>query len=111
MSEFVQDFIEKMIHEINEKKEEVIKERCLELNIPEPNKDLSLRRFNPFTREVHQGYGELLYFDDGTINGLFIVGFKEITNDFSSSIKGVGFNTTFDTVYTEPEWNRKKRTK
>lgn len=111
MSEFAGDFIEKMINQVNEKKEEVIRQRCLELSIPEPNKNLSLRRFNPFSREVHQGYGELLYFDDGTTNGLFIVGFKEITTDISSGIGGVGFGANFNIVYVEPDWNRKKLTK
>lgn len=99
------DMNNELINSINEKKEAILKERCESLGLPIPNLKTREQRFNPFLLEQHKGFGELYYYNDGTKNGLFIVGFTDlIPPEHFMSTK---IDIKFEVINEEPEWNKK----
>jgi hypothetical protein len=63
-------------------------------------------RFNPFLLEQH-GNTELIYYNDGSENGLFVVGFS-FTEPRFDEINEFKINASFNVIEEEPIWNKLK---
>ena len=78
----LQKLTEDLIDSFIERKEEIIRQALLKKGIdPEVYERNVLERrfrFNPLLIENHAEKGEFIYYNDGTKNGLFIVGFTNI---------------------------------
>ena len=70
------EIISKIVAEINEKKELIIKERLKQLDIEIDYGKESERRFKLFLCEI-KGDEETIYYNDGTITGFRIVTFVQ----------------------------------
>ena len=90
-----EEIIAKMAKEINEKKELVIRERLREiLGIEiDPQEELK-RRFKRLSR-VRQYNEEIIYFDDGSIDGKRIVTFVRKYIPFNPETLSVGYEETY----------------
>lgn len=73
---------EYLIDSFLERKEEIVRQALLKKGIdPEVYERNILERrtrFNPLLIEKHEGKGEFIYYNNGTANGLFIIGFGDI---------------------------------
>lgn len=101
-------FYEQLAKELSSKKENLIKDRLIELGInpDEYEKDIiyGRRRFNPILLEVHEGFGELLYYNNNSLNGLFIIGFSEMQfPEFDSETTSHRLSASFNVIDEEPE--------
>lgn len=121
MDDLFRKATEHLIDGLNHKKEYVIKQRIIELGIdPEIYNDLMGRkkfRFNPFVLEDHyeRGY-QLLYYNDGSENGLFVVGFQSLnlnddsmTSNFFKHEKPLTMSLSLNYFFEEPTWNKLPR--
>lgn len=106
----IQEATEKLISDFNAKKDQIVKDRIKELGIDvEIYEDLLKQkkiRFNPFLREQHANGYELLYFNDGSANGLFIIGFCGLDFGDPSELK---MSISMHHFTEEPEWNKLPR--
>jgi len=102
----MENLISEIIKSINDKKEAYLIEACKKLNLPIPEFSILEQRFNPYLKEDHQGFGELYYYNDGTKNGKFIIGFTEFKEPDYFSDNPITLN--WDVITEEPEWNKKK---
>jgi len=89
---FMQEVTEKLIKEIQEKRETIIKEKLkeivgIEIDIKEEQK----RRFKMLTVE-YRGKEEIIYFNDGSMGGLRIVTF--VRNDILPDFNDVTYRIT-----------------
>ena len=102
----MQELIKQLTEKITSQKELILKEKCKILGVPIPDLSLKDSRFNPYILEKHEGFGELYYYNDGTKNGKFIVGFSDFEDPdyFNEDFK---INFTFKIIEEEPEWNKK----
>jgi hypothetical protein len=101
LDEIQKSFFEKVV----KTKEEAIKYQCEKLGIPIPDESVKNKRFNPYIEEYHEGFGELYYYNDGSDNGLFIVGFT--FPDFEDSPVNFNFSARFQIIDKEPDWAKK----
>lgn len=99
----IEELQEKLIQGFLKKKDDLIEARLTELGIQKPEKC----RFNPLLREQHEGFGELYYYNDGTKNGLFIIGFKDIPFNLDTYSK-LEMKIEQEYFTDEPNWNKIK---
>jgi hypothetical protein len=65
--------------EINNRKQELFISKCLELGITFNLKEEEQRRFRSFIREI-QDEEEVIYYNDGSVEGLRVITFVSETN-------------------------------
>lgn len=108
-NKFLQEKISKMVESIGNQKEAIVKSKMIEKGMAIPSIDaMKQYRFNPLMCEHHEGYGDLYYYNDGTKNGQFIVGFKFF--NFIDTWENPTLTTSieFGIITEEPEWNKRK---
>lgn len=109
----IEELIQKSIEDFNHKKDQVIRNRLIEMNI-NVNMwgDLLVRkqiRFSPFVIETHEGFGQLVYYNDGSANGLFVIGFTNNNHEFDMD-HPYKFSISVQSFTEEPEWNKLPKT-
>jgi hypothetical protein len=112
----IHELTQKIIEDLMQKKDHLVKDRIKELGLNlEYYEDLLKNkkvRFNPFIHEHHENGYEFLYFNDGTENGLFIIGFKNPTIEDNMSTVNYDFepkiSASINYFTVEPEWNKIK---
>lgn len=101
------EMVERAADNINSQKEELLKRRMEQLKIPIPTKEELLKtRFNPLLGVQHDG-AEYYYFNDGTKNGLFIIGFGQMNSgsfDFTKGVENQKFKIDLPIILEEPEF-------
>ena len=93
-----QDIVDKLILEINNQKEHVIKNRLAELGIHYDYDLEKTRRFKMFLREIEDNE-ERYYYNDGSIEGVRIVTFVKTETPFnifdSSRAISIGYEESY----------------
>ena len=113
MKAYLEDAIYSMSEDIENQKALMIQAALIEKGI---DLDFNAMLKNPprFTRlnaEYHTTDTELYYYDDGSHNGLFIIGFRGhgVKHTELTDRKAVKVSFEYSVIHEEPEWNKKHK--
>jgi hypothetical protein len=89
----IQEIQDKLIRGFIDKMENIIKTRIIELGLPLDKYISDMKeskiRFNPYLKCDYPDGSELIYYNDGSDNGLFVIGFYPVLNqlDYGTNLK------------------------
>jgi len=95
-----------LVTSLSLKKEQLLQEKIFEVMPDFKKEEFEHRqnRFNPFMCINDGSNNEYYYFNDGTRNGKFLIGFKSIENSVDVSKDGSFNKIKIDVILNEPEF-------
>jgi len=104
MEDILTDMIGKMADDINKKKEDALAMKIIELGLEFNFREHleSKPRFSKLLRIIKDHDEEYYYYDNGTHNGLFIVGFKMVSGMDFGEANPMKVTMHYDIIHKEP---------